>query len=97
MGGELSSLREQLKVLEKDLAEFKDVYKRYADQLVKVKVRYKSPKLPLTIYKNFNILQLSDLANNDLEKYAKALDKYAVLFDLTFNNNPAHDSSPSFT
>lgn len=56
MGGELSSLREQLKVLEKDLAEFKDVYKRYADQLVKVKVRYKSPKLPLTIYKNFNIL-----------------------------------------
>ncbi|PAV16910.1 dna repair rad50 [Pyrrhoderma noxium] len=54
MGGELSSLREQLKVLEKDLAEFKDVYKRYADQLVKVK--------------------LSDLANNDLEKYAKALD-----------------------
>lgn len=39
--------------LQKD---FKDISKRYMDQLVKVK--------------------MSDMVNNDLEKYAKALDKY---------------------
>ncbi|KAI5117920.1 hypothetical protein M0805_001999 [Coniferiporia weirii] len=54
LGGELSSLKDQLKFLEKDLSEFKDTYKRYTDQLIKVK--------------------MSDMANNDLEKYAKALD-----------------------
>ncbi|KAH8114569.1 AAA domain-containing protein [Phellopilus nigrolimitatus] len=54
LGGELNSLKDQLKTLEKDLSEFKDINKRYTDQLVKVK--------------------MSDMANNDLEKYAKALD-----------------------
>ncbi|KAF8798952.1 hypothetical protein BYT27DRAFT_6885490 [Phlegmacium glaucopus] len=53
--GELSSLKVQLKSLETDLKEFKDVHKKYTDQLIRVKV--------------------SDMANSDLEKYAKALDK----------------------
>lgn len=40
----------------KDLAsDFKNIKKRYMDQLIKVK--------------------MSDMANNDLEKYAKALDR----------------------
>ncbi|PPQ65393.1 hypothetical protein CVT26_000018 [Gymnopilus dilepis] len=52
--GELGSLKAQLKSLETDLKEFKDVYKNYTDQLIRVKV--------------------SDMANSDLEKYAKALD-----------------------
>ncbi|KDR82825.1 hypothetical protein GALMADRAFT_112894 [Galerina marginata CBS 339.88] len=52
--GELGSLKAQLKSLETDLKEFKDVYKKYTDQLIRVKV--------------------SDMANSDLEKYAKALD-----------------------
>ncbi|KAI0345847.1 hypothetical protein BDW22DRAFT_1353452 [Trametopsis cervina] len=52
--GELSSLRVQLRTIEADFKDFKDVGKRYRDQLIKVK--------------------LSDMANNDLEKYAKALD-----------------------
>ncbi|OCB89866.1 hypothetical protein A7U60_g2895 [Sanghuangporus baumii] len=54
LGGELSSLKDQLRSMEKDLSEFKDTHKRYTDQLIKVK--------------------MSDMANNDLEKYAKALD-----------------------
>ncbi|KAH9947593.1 P-loop containing nucleoside triphosphate hydrolase protein [Amylocystis lapponica] len=54
IGGELSSLRSQLKTLQVDQREFKDVAKKYRDQLIKVK--------------------MSDMANNDLEKYAKALD-----------------------
>ncbi|KAG1766114.1 P-loop containing nucleoside triphosphate hydrolase protein [Suillus placidus] len=54
IGGEISSHQEQLKMTEKDLRDFKDINKRYTDQLVKVK--------------------MSDMANNDLEKYAKALD-----------------------
>ncbi|KAG9308463.1 P-loop containing nucleoside triphosphate hydrolase protein [Chiua virens] len=54
IGGEISSHNETLKQVEKDLREYKDINKRYTDQLVKVK--------------------MSDMANNDLEKYAKALD-----------------------
>ncbi|KAI6096209.1 hypothetical protein EV401DRAFT_1143963 [Pisolithus croceorrhizus] len=54
LGGEISSLNETLKQVERDLREYKDANKRYTDQLVKVK--------------------MSDMANNDLEKYAKALD-----------------------
>ncbi|KDQ62331.1 hypothetical protein JAAARDRAFT_66083 [Jaapia argillacea MUCL 33604] len=54
IGGELSSHKSQLKTLETDLKEFKNVNKKYTDQLVKVK--------------------MSDMANSDLEKYAKALD-----------------------
>ncbi|KAF9533118.1 P-loop containing nucleoside triphosphate hydrolase protein [Crepidotus variabilis] len=52
--GELGSMKAQTKTLEDDLKQFKDVYKKYTNQLIKVKV--------------------SDMANNDLEKYAKALD-----------------------
>ncbi|KAG1739598.1 hypothetical protein EDB19DRAFT_1828817 [Suillus lakei] len=54
IGGEISSHQEQLKMTEKDLRDFKEINKRYTDQLVKVK--------------------MSDMANNDLEKYGKALD-----------------------
>ncbi|CDO71491.1 hypothetical protein BN946_scf184909.g85 [Trametes cinnabarina] len=54
IGGELSSYKSQLKTLENDAQDFKDVNKKYRDQLIKVK--------------------MSDMANNDLEKYAKALD-----------------------
>ncbi|KAJ7069782.1 hypothetical protein C8F01DRAFT_1113982 [Mycena amicta] len=54
LAGELNSQRSQLKGLETDMKEFKDVNKKYTDQLIKVK--------------------MSDMANNDLEKYAKALD-----------------------
>ncbi|KAF8134783.1 AAA domain-containing protein [Mycena galopus ATCC 62051] len=54
MAGELSSSRSQLKTLESDLRDFKDINKKYTDQLIKVK--------------------MSDMANSDLEKYAKALD-----------------------
>ncbi|TCD70142.1 DNA repair protein rad50 [Steccherinum ochraceum] len=54
IGGELSSAQAQLKTLESDMKEFKNIQQKYRDQLVKVK--------------------LSDMANNDLEKYAKALD-----------------------
>jgi len=50
----LSSIKDQVKTQEKDMREFKDIHRRYKDQLVKVK--------------------MSDMANNDLEKYAKALD-----------------------
>lgn len=38
IGGEISSHQEQLKMTEKDLRDFKDINKRYTDQLVKVKV-----------------------------------------------------------
>lgn len=54
IGGVLTSSREQLTTWEKDLRDFKDINKKYTDQLIKVK--------------------MSDMANNDLEKYAKALD-----------------------
>ncbi|EGN97896.1 hypothetical protein SERLA73DRAFT_182676 [Serpula lacrymans var. lacrymans S7.3] len=54
MGGEITSLEDQLRQREDDLTEFKDINKQYTNQLVKVK--------------------MSDMANNDLEKYAKALD-----------------------
>lgn len=38
LGGEMASHRAQLSTWESDLKEFKDVSKRYTDQLVKVKV-----------------------------------------------------------
>lgn len=38
IGGELSSLKDQVETLENDLAEFENVNRRYKDQLVKVKV-----------------------------------------------------------
>ncbi|KAJ8080582.1 DNA repair protein rad50 [Marasmius tenuissimus] len=55
IAGEISSKKSQLATWETDLKkDFKDIYKRYTEQLVRVK--------------------MSDMANNDLEKYAKALD-----------------------
>jgi len=38
IGGELSSLKDQVEMLENDLAEFGNINRRYKDQLVKVKV-----------------------------------------------------------
>ncbi|KAG6830973.1 hypothetical protein H0H87_006624 [Tephrocybe sp. NHM501043] len=51
---EVSSHQSQLKALEVDLKEFKNINKKYTEQLIRVK--------------------MSDMANSDLEKYAKALD-----------------------
>ena len=55
----LTSSREQLSTWEHDLRDFKDINKKYTEQLIRVK--------------------MSDMANNDLEKYAKALDRYVQL------------------
>ena len=63
-------MKDQLKGMEKDLSEFKDIHKRYTDQLIKVKVR-----MSLHCFSRSRRFQMSDMANNDLEKYAKALDK----------------------
>ena len=38
IGGELSSLKDQVETLEHDLAEFQNINRRYKDQLIKVKV-----------------------------------------------------------
>ncbi|EJT98707.1 hypothetical protein DACRYDRAFT_101755 [Dacryopinax primogenitus] len=55
IGGEVTSMKAQLRQLQDDLTtDYKDIDKRYTDQLITVK--------------------MSDLVNNDLEKYAKALD-----------------------
>ncbi|KAK2465331.1 hypothetical protein APHAL10511_002685 [Amanita phalloides] len=72
--GELGSLKSQLQSLESDFKEFKDVNKKYTDQLIRVK--------------------MSDMANNDLEKYAKALDnaimKYHTLKMEEVNDTMKH-------
>ncbi|CCA77996.1 probable RAD50-DNA repair protein [Serendipita indica DSM 11827] len=52
--GELTSLRNQLTGLERDMREYKDASRKYTEQLIKTK--------------------MADMVNNDLEKYAKALD-----------------------
>ena len=39
LGGEISSHKSQLKTWEDDLKDFKDINKRYTDQLIRVKVR----------------------------------------------------------
>ncbi|KAK7056765.1 DNA repair protein rad50 [Paramarasmius palmivorus] len=55
IAGEISSKKSQLETWEGDLKkDFKDINKRYTDQLIRVK--------------------MADMANDDLEKYAKALD-----------------------
>ncbi|KAG7088433.1 hypothetical protein E1B28_012426 [Marasmius oreades] len=55
IAGEISSKKSQLDTWEGDLKkDFKDINKRYTDQLIRTK--------------------MSDMANNDLDKYAKALD-----------------------
>lgn len=72
--GELSSDRSQLRTWENDLKEsFKDINKKYTDQLIKVKVlMFRRPRLCWSL---IYLSQMSDMANSDLEKYAKALDK----------------------
>ena len=40
IGGELSSLKDQVETLEHDLSEFENVNRRYKDQLIRVKVGY---------------------------------------------------------
>ena len=79
IGGELSSLKDQVATLENDLTEFENVNRRYKDQLVKVKVGRSGVNL-CKFWTNTICRQMSDMANNDLEKYAKALDKYETRF-----------------
>jgi DNA repair protein RAD50 len=57
--------------LEKDLKDYKEIHKKYAEQLIKVKV---GDGFILSC-SQLKRAQMSDMANNDLEKYAKALDK----------------------
>jgi DNA repair protein RAD50 len=64
-------LRAQLQTLEGDLRDYKDINKKYTDQLVKVKVSF----LATIAAKTSSLEKMSDMANNDLEKYGKALDK----------------------
>ncbi|KAF8627436.1 hypothetical protein AX17_006250 [Amanita inopinata Kibby_2008] len=74
IAGELSSHKAQLESWESDYKEFKDVSRKYTDQLIKVK--------------------MSDMANSDLEKYAKALDnaimKYHTLKMEEVNDTMKH-------
>lgn len=44
VGGELSSLKAQVRTLENDMKDFKDIGKRYTDQLIKVKVCHAAPR-----------------------------------------------------
>jgi hypothetical protein len=53
------------------MREYKDINKRYTDQLVTVKVSYSDRS---NIHSSDRV-QMSDMANSDLEKYAKALEK----------------------
>ena len=76
--GELRMLRTQADGYENDMKEFRHTNKKYTEQLVKVKAR-----IILSVYAMEKLTfdaQMSDMANNDLEKYAKALDKY--VYDL---------------
>ena len=74
----MSSYKAQLDSLEKDLKGFGNIDKLYTDQLVHVKVQRHSTQDMYML----TVLQLSDMANNDLEKYAKALDRWV------FADNP---------
>lgn len=55
------------------MKDFENIAKKYRDQLIKVKVG----KSLLASAKNHIecVLQMSDMANTDLEKYAKALER----------------------
>lgn len=64
-----------METLEYDLAEFENINRRYKDQLIKVKV---CTCCFGQFWANDFLPQMSDMANNDLEKYAKALDKYVT-------------------
>lgn len=60
--------------MESDLKEYKNVYKEYTEQLIAVKVPIPSQQ-PIFYTNSINCCKIADMANNDLEKYAKALDK----------------------
>ena len=76
-----------METLENDLSEFENVNRRYKDQLVKVKVGRSGVSI-----RNFRTHavhpQMSDMANNDLEKYAKALDKCETCFLFVCKGSP---------
>jgi len=55
------------------MKEFKDINKRYTTSLSKSK-SVSLPRCYIALTLRYN-LKMSDMANNDLEKYAKALDK----------------------
>ena len=57
------------------MKDFENIAKKYRDQLIKVKVS--NSLLPLAQRRMMYGLQMSDMANTDLEKYAKALERYA--------------------
>lgn len=82
IGGEVSSLKDQVRVLQNDSKEFENVTQKYREQLIKVKVTVFS-YYDLISFLSCTFWQMSDMANNDLEKYAKALDKYVNLLPCT--------------
>lgn len=61
------------------MREFKDVHKNYTDQLIRVKVCAYRTRFLFSVFNEYSYCKIADMANNDLEKYAKALDKYVVL------------------
>ncbi|TFK64624.1 hypothetical protein BDN72DRAFT_963073 [Pluteus cervinus] len=71
LGGELTSMKSQLRGLEDDMQQHKGIHKLYTDQLIKVK--------------------MSDMANNDLEKYGKALD-HAIMKYHTLKMEEVNDT-----
>ena len=60
--------------------DFADINKRYKNQLVQVKVRLTKPLRTQKLTLIFLIFpKVAEMANNDLEKYGKALDKCVCL------------------
>lgn len=57
------------------MKDFKDIQKKYTDQLIRVKVTIHTACSEHLLTQS---AQMSDMANSDLEKYAKALDKYVL-------------------
>lgn len=61
--------------MQNDSKEFENITKKYREQLIKVKASVFISCC--SAFHSFDtVRQMSDMANNDLEKYAKALDKY---------------------
>ena len=67
----MASLRTQLQTLERDLRDYKDINKKYMDQVVKVKVSF----LATFAAKTSSLDKIFEMANHDLEKCSKALDE----------------------
>jgi hypothetical protein len=60
-----------LQTLERDLGGYKDINKKYADQLEKVKVSF----LTTIVAKASSLDKMFAMVNNDLEKCSRALDE----------------------